>query len=109
MLPKKFRLPAKDFNRVYSSGLKYRGKFGMLVVVKNDNKSPRVGFVVSKKIGNAVIRHRMTRLLRVIFLEIFEEFNNPPFDIQYISFEFCNEKEILKKDIHILFEKLVNA
>lgn len=28
---------------------------------------PRVGFVVSKKVGNSVVRHRVTRRLREIF------------------------------------------
>lgn len=36
-------------------------------------RSPRVGFVVSGKVGNAVIRHRVTRRLRVVVRPLLAE------------------------------------
>ena len=103
MLPKKYRLPAKDFRNVYTKGLKFRGQYGMLVA--SPSKSLRIGFVINKKVGNAIQRHRMTRLLRVSFLELTKELNieNKPFDLEYVAFEFCDSKETLKVE----FEKQI--
>lgn len=103
MLPKKYRLPAKDFRNVYAKGLKFRGQYGMLVAVRS--KSLRIGFVINKKIGNAIQRHRMTRLLRVSFLELVKELNieNKLFDLEYVAFEFCDSKETIKVE----FEKQI--
>lgn len=91
MLPKKYRLPAKAFRNVYSKGLKFRGQYGMLVVAPS--QSLKIGFVINKKIGNAIKRHRMTRLLRVSFLELVEELKieSKAFDIEYVAFEFCGD------------------
>lgn len=37
-----------------------------LTLLTQDEAAPRVGFVVSKRIGNAVVRNRVTRRLREI-------------------------------------------
>jgi len=110
MLPKKYRLLAKEFPYTYRRGTKVRGRYGMLVFAESKNASPRFGFVVSKKIGNAVFRHRTTRLLRTIFIEAISEYKMEeiPLNYQYISFEFCDERELLKKDIFTLIEKSLN-
>lgn len=101
MLPKKFRLPVEKFDDVYKNGKKFRGQYGMFIVLKNKIINPRFCFVLSKKIGNAVLRHRMTRLLRVIVMEIVNEKNlgNTGKDFQYIAFKYCNKKILLKEDI----------
>lgn len=100
MLPKKYRLSAKDFRYVYSRGMKYRGKYGMLVASPSSTTS-RFGFVLNKKIGNAVQRHRMTRLLRVIVIELVKELelDNYKYNFEYVAFEFCNIKEDLKTEL----------
>jgi ribonuclease P protein component len=109
MLPKKFRLPPKNFDRVYRNGEKLRGKYGMFVCFKNDKKNPRFGFVVSKKVGGAVLRNRMTRLLRVIVMEIIreKELEYLSMDFQYVAFKFCNSKSLLKKDVSSQFKKFL--
>lgn len=107
MLPKKYRLPAKEFQHLYKSGFKAKGKYGMIISLPNNHKHPLFGFVVSKKIGNAVQRHRMTRLLRVIFMEAIKNFqlDNLGQSFSYIAFEFCNEYTILKDEIFALIKK----
>jgi ribonuclease P protein component len=111
MLPKKFRLPAKEFDVVYKNGKKVRGKYGMFVVKENSISNPRFGFVLSKKVGNAVLRHRMTRLLRVVVMEVINEKNLSGLnkDFEYIAFQFCDRKVDLKEDILLQFEKILNV
>ena len=46
-------------------GEKRRGRLFLVEVLdRNDGLSPRVGFTVTKKVGNAVVRNRVRRRLR---------------------------------------------
>lgn len=100
MLPKKYRLPAKDFRYVYSNGKKFRGKYGMLLCMRNDSSSPLFGFVVSKKIGNSVKRHRVVRMLRAVSMEAVREFDldSLGYSFEYVSFIFPDNFTDLKKE-----------
>jgi len=107
MLPKKHRLPAKEFQNLYKSGFKVKGKYGMLISKLNSKDIPLFGFVVSKKIGNAVQRHRMTRLLRVISMEAVKEFELKGRSFQYIAFEFCDSYKDLKEEFFNQVKKVL--
>jgi ribonuclease P protein component len=56
--------------------------------------------VINKKIGNAIKRHRMNRLLRVSFMELVQEMRieEKHFDLEYVAFKFCDSKEALKSE-----------
>ena len=54
----------KDFQVVYRKGKSYANKYLVMYILKNDMDINRVGISVSKKVGNSVVRHRMTRLIR---------------------------------------------
>ena len=54
----------KDFQVVYRKGKSYANKYLVMYILKNDMEINRVGISVSKKVGNSVVRHRMTRLIR---------------------------------------------
>lgn len=54
----------KDFTVVYSNGKSYANKYLVMYVYKNYSNINRLGISVSKKIGNSVVRHRVTRLIR---------------------------------------------
>ena len=110
MLPKKFRLPAKDFKRQYQRGKKIRGRYGMFVVSDNDVGNPRFGFVVSKKVGNAVERNRVTRVLRAIVMDVINEKNmsNIGKDFQYIAFKACEKTSVLRKEVFFQMQEVLN-
>lgn len=101
MLSKKYRLPKEKFQYIYKNGKKLRGKYGMLVLVdSNEVVNPQIGLVVSKKIGNSVKRHHMTRLLRNIFTLYVKEngLDNTPALLEYIAFEYCSDYKTLKEE-----------
>ena len=54
----------KDFQKVYKKGKFYANKYLVMYVLKNDLEKNRIGISVSKKVGNSVIRHHLTRLIR---------------------------------------------
>ena len=112
MLNKKYRLPVNQFPIVYKGGKKIRGRYGMLIALKvENNPTPQFGFVVSKKIGGAVQRHRVTRILRVVVSESIKEMelDNCGYIFQYVSFEFCDSKDILKKEVQNQLKEILNG
>lgn len=54
----------KDFQFVYKNGTSYANRFLVMYVLNNQCKGNRLGISVSKKVGNSVVRHRVTRLIR---------------------------------------------
>ena len=54
----------KDFQLTYKKGKSYANRYLVMYVRKNGTSGNRLGLSVSKKVGNSVVRHRVTRLLR---------------------------------------------
>ena len=53
-----------DFQKVYKAGKSYANKYLIMYVKENQTNCNRLGISVSKKVGNSVVRHRLTRLIR---------------------------------------------
>ena len=53
-----------DFQKVYKKGKSYTNRYLTMLVIKNDLNRNRIGISVSKKVGNSIVRHRITRLIR---------------------------------------------
>lgn len=66
----------RQFNNVYNKGKYYANKYLVMYVLENDLSFNRVGISVSKKVGNSVVRHRLTRLVRESYRLHEEIFNN---------------------------------
>ena len=54
----------QDFKVVYQNGTSYANRLLVMYVLKNQHMKNRLGISVSKKVGNSVVRHRITRLIR---------------------------------------------
>ncbi len=55
-----------EFKKVYNFGRWKSNRDLVMVVLKCDSSAQIYGFSVSKKVGNSVVRHRITRQLREI-------------------------------------------
>lgn len=54
----------QDFKSVYRTGKSFANKLLVMYVMENGLQKNRFGISVSKKVGNSIVRHRVTRLLR---------------------------------------------
>lgn len=65
----------EEFKKVYSLGKSKANKLLVMYILKNGTDSSRFGISVSKKVGNSIVRHRLTRLIREsirLNLDVFE-------------------------------------
>ena len=53
-----------EFQNVYKNGKSFANRYFVMYVLENGLSENRLGISVSKKVGNSVIRHRITRLIR---------------------------------------------
>ncbi|MGN0161534.1 MAG: ribonuclease P protein component [Lachnospiraceae bacterium] len=54
----------EDFRNVYSKGKSRANKLLVMYILENGTDTSRFGISVSKKVGNSIVRHRLTRLIR---------------------------------------------
>ena len=74
----------RDFQNVYKKGKSYANRYLVMYVLKNDTERNRLGISVSKKVGNSVIRHHVTRLIRESY-RLHEDMFNSGLDIVVIA------------------------
>ena len=65
-----------DFQKVYRQGKSYANRYLVMYVLENHTEGNRLGISVSKKVGNSVIRHHLTRLIRESYRLHEDMFNN---------------------------------
>ena len=73
-----------DFRRVYNKGSSHSNNLLVMYVLPNNKEENRLGISVSKKVGNSVIRHHITRLVREAY-RLHEEMFNSGLDIVIIA------------------------
>ena len=74
----------KDFQNVYNNGVSFANRYLVMYVLKNNTENNRIGISVSKKVGNSVIRHHITRLVRESY-RLHEDMFDSGFDIVVIA------------------------
>ncbi len=65
-----------DFKAVYRKHRTKADRFFVMYVLENRSEMNRLGISVSKKVGNSVVRHRLTRLIREAVRLHEDEFNS---------------------------------
>lgn len=69
-----------DFQYVYKNGNSKANRYLVMYVCRNQLSTNRIGISVSKKVGNSVVRHHLTRLIRESY-RLQEEMFNSGLDI----------------------------
>ena len=54
----------REFGKVYNQKESFANKYLVMYLRANNLDYSRIGISVSKKVGNSVVRHRLTRLIR---------------------------------------------
>ena len=93
----------RDFQNVYKNGKSKANKYLVMYVLENQLDSNRLGISVSKKVGNSVVRHHLTRLIRESY-RLNKEMFNSGLDIVVIARESAKDrkyKEIESALLHL--------
>ncbi len=73
-----------DFQNVYKNGKSLANKYIVMYVLPNNKDINRLGISASKKIGNSVVRHRFSRLVRESY-RLHENIFNSGLDIVVVA------------------------
>lgn len=74
----------RQFQFVYKNGKSYANKYLVMYSKENGQGINRIGISVSKKVGNSVVRHRVTRLIRESY-RLHENIFNSGLDIVIVA------------------------
>ena len=74
----------EDFQAVYRTGRSHANRELVMYVKRTETNGQRIGISVSKKVGNSVVRHRVTRLVRESF-RLHREKTNSGLDIIVVA------------------------
>ena len=85
-----------DFKNVYSNGKSFANRLLVMYVLENGTEFNRIGISVSKKVGNSVVRHHLTRLVRESY-RLHEAVFNSGLDIVVVARD--SSKDASYKDI----------
>lgn len=69
-----------EFKRCYGRGRMYKNRLAVIHVADGEGEATRVGYSVSRKLGNAVERNRVRRRLREIVRHVYP-FMRPGYDV----------------------------
>ena len=73
-----------QFQFVYKNGKSYANKYLIMIIKENGLGKNRIGISVSKKVGNSVVRHHVTRLIRESY-RLHESVFNSGLDIVVVA------------------------
>ena len=91
-----------DFRKVYAGGKSYANRYLVLYVLNNGTNGNRLGISVSKKVGNSVIRHRITRLIRESY-RIREDLFNSGLDMVVVARKSAKDKTCQEIESALLY------
>ena len=96
-MKKKFRVKKnEDFSKIISKRNSLANKCFIIYQTKNDIGHGRVGISVSKKLGNAVVRNKIKRQVRMLIQETFNFYES--FDyVVIVRNNFLNNDYIINK------------
>ena len=93
----------RDFQLVYKEGKSRANRYLVLYVRENGLETNRIGVSVSKKVGNSIVRHRITRLIRESY-RLHEDMFNSGLDMVVVTRKNavnCSCQEITSALLHL--------
>ena len=81
-----------EFTQVYKNGKSFANRYLVMYIIENHTEKNRLGISVSKKVGNSVVRHRVTRLIRESF-RLNEEKFSKGYDIVVVARATAKDKQ----------------
>jgi ribonuclease P protein component len=70
-----------DYLRCYRTGRRRHGGLAILYFAPNQLGHPRIGITASRKVGKAVVRHRLKRRIKEIYRRWKDRGTLPPMDM----------------------------
>lgn len=93
----------KEFGNVYQCGKSFANKYLVMYVLEKHDNENRLGISVSKKVGNSVVRHRVTRLIRESY-RLHQTELNAGYDIVVVArvnVKDCNYWDVERAFLHL--------
>lgn len=93
----------QNFLKVYKNGRSYANRLLVMYIMENGKDINRLGITVSKKVGNSVVRHRVTRLIKESY-RLHEAVFNSGLDIVIVARNTAKDagyKEIESAVLHL--------
>ena len=81
-----------DFKAVYRKRRSKADRYFVMYILENNLYKNRLGISVSKKVGNSIVRHRLTRLVREAY-RLHEDKFNSGLDIVVVARESANPQK----------------
>jgi ribonuclease P protein component len=97
----------KEFQRVYSRGKYAASALLVIYVLQNNLSVTRLGITTSKKVGNAVKRNRLRRLIRENVRLLYDRLDKG-FDVVVVARKFQDNTTLdaVGRELKYLFHKL---
>lgn len=87
----------KEFQKVYQERKSFANRYLIMYRKKNDLDVTRIGISVSKKVGNSVVRHRVSRLVRETF-RLNQDMIQTGYDIVIVARETVKDQKFAEVD-----------
>lgn len=81
LLPEERLRRRADYLRCYRTGRRRHGEVAILYFAPNPLGHPRLGITASRKVGNAIVRHRLKRRIKEIYRRWQERASLPSMDL----------------------------
>ena len=91
----------RDFQLLYKEGKSRANRYLVLYVKENGLEKNRLGVSVSKKVGNSIVRHRITRLIRESY-RLHEDMFNSGLDMVVIARVSAKDREMRESESALL-------
>ena len=94
-----------DFTNIINKGRYYKSKYFVVYTLNNELDHYRFGISVGKKVGNAVVRNKVKRQMRMIIDNYKKNYQN---GMDYIIIIRSNYTNAVFSEVKISFENTIN-